>query len=171
MNIYSRRIKTSPAISNNYQNEKIKLNKRIYDDDFKDYNGYNDYNDSISKVSKVSIESNNNNNNNKRLRGDEYIKEIWCYLRVSEGPIITPDNEPIYESTHKNMRKNSEYSHITGITSAFSLQIEDDIVVQNNTKKNSSNGWNNNNKKHVQQHSKFKTKFPVLAKARYSQLT
>ena len=140
MKIYSRRIKTNPAINN----EKIKLNKR-----------YNELDDKT-----------NNEYLGGRVRGgrgDEYLSSIWCYLRVSEGSIVTPDNEPIYESSNPAMRKDSEFSRVTGITSAYSLQIEDDIIANNNNKKNSQHVQDKNNK--------FATRFPVIAKARYSQLT
>lgn len=152
MSIYSHRIKTSPAISNSY-NERQRLT--------------------------------DNRNNDKDLQnGNIYISEIWCYLRVSEGPIVTPDNEPIYESTHVSMRKDSDYSRITGITSAFSLNIEDDSksIVAMNTMKNansSTNGINNNGKKNGKNNKKLSKQgsvnhggFPILAKKLgYKQLT
>jgi len=148
MNIYSRRVKTSPAITN----EKRRLN------------------------------DNCNNNNMEIKDGNVYISAIWCYLRVSEGSIITSDNEPIYESTNISMRKDSDYSRVTGITSAFSLNIEDDSksIVAMNTMKNASstngmngkNGKNNNNKKLSKQGSVNHGGFPVLAKKMgYKQLT
>ena len=109
-----------------------------------------------------------NGNDNYVLRGDEYVSNIWCYLRVSEGSIVTPDIEPIYESTHVNMRKDSEFSRITGISQGFSLQIEDQCVSNsmNHTYGNHSLDAHNNKKK--QKPSKKGNvqtgKFPLLSK-------
>eukprot|EP01083_Nonionella_stella_P226823 805183_1 len=129
MNIYSRRVKTSPAIHNNNNNKNEKMS--LY----------------------------NNENMYSAPRGDEYISEIWCYLRVSEGSIVTPDCEPIHQSTHVNMRKDSDFSRITGLTGQFSLQIEDDYSNIN------TNGKNKNNKKKPSKKGNVQTgKFPVLAK-------
>ena len=175
MHIHSRRVKTSPAINNynDYEmNRKLKENNK--NDNNKNRNNYN------------GNGNNNGQQENEIIRGNEYISAIWCYLRVSEGSIVTPDNEPIYESTNISMRKDSDYSRITGITSAFSLNIEDDgkSLVSYNTKKNSTtngigingqngkNGKNKKNNKLSKQGSVNHGGFPVLAKKMgYKQLT
>eukprot|EP01084_Bolivina_argentea_P187708 323280_1 len=113
MCIYSQRIKTHAIHSTSYH-EKVKL-----------------YRDSTVQ--------------HELLRGDEYISAIWCYLRVSEGSIVTSDTEPIYQSTQHHIRrdsKDSEYSKVTSVTSAYSLQIEDDdrmsnIIIEPPSKKGS----------------------------------
>jgi len=91
--------------------------------------------------------------------GRRLVSAIWCYLRVSEGPIVTSDREPIYASTQWNGRKESESSRITGVNSTFSLNVEDQNVTDKN-KKLSKKG-------NVQT-----GKFPVIAKKMgYKQLT
>jgi len=117
----------------------------------------------------------NHSHADNEIRGDEYVSAIWCYLRVSEGSIITTDSEPVLESTHENMRRDTDtYSRITGVTLAYSLNIEDESrsMIDMRNKKKSSFAKQNKKKKLSQKGSVQTGRFPVLAKKMgYKQLT
>ena len=103
---------------------------------------------------------------------NDFVSAIWCHLRVSEGSIVTSEREPIYDSTQWNMRRESEsLSRITGITSTFSLQIEDHRQLNGQSKGGGTK--QNENGKALSKKGNVQTgRFPVIAKKMgYKQLT